>query len=216
MPKPRTEWAINPDRIVRDVVVIGGSAGSYSAITTILTGLPVDFPAIVGVVIHRGAQSRSDWSLSLGRNSMLDVREGKEGELLGSGHVYIAPNDRHMTFVAGRIKIDSGPPEHFTRPAVNPLFVSAALQFGPRVVGVVLSGCGSDGTSGLVAISHAKGLSLIQLPSEAEQPSMPTSAAVHDHVQASLHIDEIAGVLIALVHGSALSGPSPWASVEMN
>jgi two-component system, chemotaxis family, protein-glutamate methylesterase/glutaminase len=199
------EHAINSEGIVRDVIVLGGSAGSYQAIVDILGSLPAGLPAIVGVVLHRGAQSSRDWSVSLGRKAVIDVREGKHGTMLYNGSAYIAPSDHHMMFQAGLVRLDGGPKQHFTRPAVNPLFKSAAAQYGTRVVGVVLSGCGADGSDGLRAISEAGGVSLIQKPSEAEAPSMPKHAARYDHVQASLSVDDIAGVLVALAHGAKVA-----------
>ncbi|HEX6275438.1 MAG TPA: chemotaxis protein CheB [Polyangiaceae bacterium] len=104
--------------------------------------LPENLPAFVGVVIHRGAVSKSDWSDTLGSKTKLRVVEPANGERLTRGVVYIAPSDCHMTFGQGRVSLDHQPKEHFTRPAVDPLFVSAADAYGPRVVAVILTGGG--------------------------------------------------------------------------
>jgi two-component system, chemotaxis family, protein-glutamate methylesterase/glutaminase len=196
--------AINHQRIVRDVIVLGGSRGSHAPLISILASLPADFPAIVGVVLHRGPSSFYDWAVTLGQKSHLQVTDGVQGELLKKGCVYLAPSDRHMTFADGRIQLATGAKEHYTRPAVDPLFLSAAQEYGQRVVGVVLSGGGEDGTLGLLAITRGGGLSLIQRPSEAERVSMPEHAARHDHVNAALHVDEIGEVLVALARGAAV------------
>lgn len=192
---------INPEGIVRDVIVVGASAGGIRAVIEVLSRLPADLPAFMGVVIHRGAHSTSDWSEVLGMKSELRVIEPVDGAPLVAGIVYLAPADRHMTFANNRIALDGGAKEHGTRPAVDPLFSSAALAYGPRVVGVVLSGGGHDGMRGLLDVTSAGGVSLVQNPSEAESASMPEYAIAHDHVQAALTLDEIGDALVLLSRG---------------
>jgi two-component system, chemotaxis family, protein-glutamate methylesterase/glutaminase len=196
---------INPLNIVRDVVVIGASAGVHSAVIEILSRLPEDLPAFLGVVIHRGATSKSNWSHSLGSKTKLKVVEPTSGDLLARGVVYIAPDDCHMTFDSGRVSLDRGVKEHFTRPAVDPLFVSAAHAYGPRVVAVVLTGGGHDGTPGLLHVANAGGLCLVQKPSEARYPSMPEYAIARAHVCAALTVDKIGDALVLLTRGSAVA-----------
>jgi two-component system chemotaxis response regulator CheB len=200
--EPRT--TLNPLHIVRDVIVIGASAGGHSAVVEILSRLPEDLPAFIGVVIHRGAVSSSNWSLSLGHKTKLRVMEPANGDLLTRGVVYVAPSDCHMTFVADRISLDREAKEHFTRPAVDPLFISAARAYGERVVAVVLSGGGHDGMQGLLHVTTANGLCLVQKPSEAEHTSMPEYAIAHDHVRAALTADEIGDALALLARGRAV------------
>ena len=106
-----------------------------------------------------------------------------------------------MKFAHRAIVLDGSAKDHHTRPAVDPLFMSAALAYGPRVVGVVLTGGGDDGTRGLVAITNAGGVSLVQKPSESDHASMPRSAIAHDHVFAALPIHEIGDVLARLARG---------------
>jgi two-component system chemotaxis response regulator CheB len=192
---------VNVGRIVRDVVVIGASAGGISAIAELLSALPGDLPAMIGVVIHRGAKAPSDWSVSLSKHTLLQVVEPANGTLLRQCVVYVAPSDHHMTFRHNAVFLDQKPQEHHTRPAVNPLFDSAALAYGPRVLGILLTGGGVDGTKGLQSITAASGLSLVQSPGEAPNPSMPMHALVHDHVSAALSIDELASAIVALAHG---------------
>lgn len=195
---------INPMNIVRDVIVIGASAGGHSAVVEILSRLPKDLPAFIGVVIHRGARSNSDWSHSLGHKTKLRVLEPADGDLLARGVVYIAPSDCHMTFAEDRVHLDHGAKEHFTRPAVDPLFISAARAYGKRVVAVVLTGGGHDGMQGLLHVTSAGGLCLAQKPSEAEHTSMPKYAIAHDHVRAALTVDEIGDALALLALGKAV------------
>ena len=196
---------INPLKIVRDVIVIGASAGGHSAVVEILSRLPKDLPAFIGVVIHRGAVSKSDWSHSLGSKTKLRVVEPASGDLLAPGVVYVAPSDCHMTFANDRVWLDHEPKEHFTRPAVDPLFISAARAYGPRVVAVVLTGGGHDGMQGLLHVTTAGGLCLVQKPSEAEHTSMPEYAIAHDHVRAALSVDEIGDALVLLAQGRVVA-----------
>jgi two-component system chemotaxis response regulator CheB len=195
---------LNPERIARDVIVVGASAGGIHAVIEMLSRLPADLPAFIGIVIHRGADSTSSWSGVLGMKTELRVVEPSHGDCLQRGLVYLAPADCHMTFDLERICLDRGAKEHHTRPAVDPLFASAALAYGPRVVGVVLTGGGHDGMQGLLDVTTAGGLSLVQKPSEAEHASMPEYAIAHDHVRAALTVDEIGDALVLLARGRAV------------
>lgn len=197
-----TVW-INSEKITRDVIVVGASAGGFRAVIELLSRLPAALPAFIGVVIHRGAASSSNWSATLGKMTELTVVEPTHGDMLKRGVVYIAPGDCHMTFESGHISLDGEPKQHHTRPAVDPLFSSAALAYGRRVVGVVLSGGGHDGMLGLLDVTNAGGLSLAQKLSEAEHTSMPAFAIAHDHVLAALTVDELGDALLLLVRGDA-------------
>ena len=195
---------INPEKVARDVIVVGASAGGIRAVIEMLSRLPEDLPAFIGVVIHRGADQTSDWSDMLGKKTKLRVVEPTDGDSLTRGVVYIAPADCHMKFERDRIDLDRGAKENYVRPAVDPLFTSAALAYGPRVVGVVLTGAGHDGMQGLVAIAKAGGLSLVQKPSEAEHTSMPEYAIAHGDVRAVLTIHEIGDALVLLARGGTV------------
>jgi len=196
--------SINPEGIVRDVIVMGASAGGIEAVIEILSRLPEDLPAFIGVVIHRGDKSASNWSQMLGKKTKLRVVEPASGDSLTRGFVYIAPSDCHMRFGHGKISLDRSAKEHHTRPAVDPLFMSAALAYGSRVVGVVLTGGGHDGMQGLLGVTNTGGLSLVQKPSEAQQASMPEYALARDHVRAALTVDEIGDVLVQLARGAVV------------
>ena len=140
----------------------------------------------------------------LGKKTKLRVVEPTDGDSLTRGVVYIAPADCPMKFERDRIDLDRGAKENYVRPAVDPLFTSAALAYGPRVVGVVLTGAGHDGMQGLVAIAKAGGLSLVQKPSEAEHTSMPEYAIAHGDVRAVLTIHEIGDALVLLARGGTV------------
>ena len=199
------EISINAEERARDVIVIGASAGGIEAGMEILSHFPADLPAVVGVVIHRGASSTSDWSYVLGMRSGIQVVEPAHGDRLSRSVVYIAPPDCHMIFDRGRVLLDYGPKQQHTRPAVDPLFTSAALSYGPRVVGVVLTGGGQDGVQGLVDIHAAGGLALVQSPVEAEHASMPIHALTRDHVDAVLQLARIGDALVQLARGASVT-----------
>jgi len=198
-----TVW-INPEKIARDVIVVGASAGGIRAVIEMLSRIPADLPAFIGIVIHRPASSTTNWSDALGVKTKLRVVEPANGDALTRGVVYLAPADCHMTFADEHIVLDGGIKEHHTRPAVDPLFSSAALAYGPRVVGVVLSGGGHDGMQGLLDVTTAGGLSLVQAPSEAQVDSMPEYSIANDHVRAALKVADIGDAIALLAGGGAV------------
>ena len=149
-----------------------------------LLGLPPDFGGSVFVVSHVGPH-RSHLPEVLSHAGPLPARHAQDGEKILPGIIYIAPPDRHMLVSRDAIRLSRGPRQHFTRPAIDPLFRSLAQAFGPRVVGVVLSGFGSDGARGLSEIRQAGGVAVIQEPAAALYPEMPRNAA------ASVRIDHV-------------------------
>lgn len=152
----------------RDIVVIGGSAGSIEALQTLVAALPSTLPAAILVVVHMSADSPGLLPEILDRVSQLPVAAATDRAPLRSGHIYVAPPDQHLLVEPGWMRLTRGPKENRFRPAIDPLFRSAAYAFGPQVIGVVLSGMLDDGTAGLWAI--------VQEPSDARYPSMPESA----------------------------------------
>src|SRR5262245_2784933 len=195
---------INEARISRDLIVIGASAGGVLAITALLERLPHDLPAAVAIVLHRSPFHETQLPLVLGRHSDLLVTEPLDGDPLERGTVYIAPRDQHMRVERDVIRLDRGPKQHRTRPAVDPLFHSASTIYGPRVVGVILSGMGSDGVSGLITIKANGGISLVQSPAEAQFPVMPSRALKEDDVDGSLPVLGIAEALVVLAAGGVV------------
>jgi len=161
----------------RDIVVLGASAGGIEAITTILADLSVDLPAAVFIVVHVAPQSPGHLAGIFDRAGPLPVQNAHQGQTFSTGRVYVAPPDRHLLLGAnGRILLSRGPRENRSRPAIDPLFRSAALAFGPRVIGVVLSGGLDDGCAGLRGIKMCGGTTIVQDPTDAVADSMPRNA----------------------------------------
>src|SRR5262249_35077317 len=130
---------LNPEGIARDVIVVGASAGGVVALTQLFEALPGDIPALIGVVLHRST-SAGELVHVLGRRSRLPVIEPSNHCIAKQGVIYLAPPDHHLLFDEGGVTIQRGPKEHGTRPAVDPLFRSAAAAYERRVVGVLLTG----------------------------------------------------------------------------
>jgi two-component system chemotaxis response regulator CheB len=192
---------INPDGRARDVFVIGASAGGVPALMHLLSKLPGDLPAIAGLVLHRTPYHETQLPYVLGRHAVVPVVEPADGTPLEQGVVYVAPRDQHLLFHGGHARLSRGPREHMTRPAIDPLFRSATAAYGPRVVGVLLTGFGGDGVPGLIKIKEAGGVTLVQDPREAAHPTMPRRAIAEDDVDAVLPLDGIAAALIELASG---------------
>jgi two-component system chemotaxis response regulator CheB len=197
--------ALNWQGVKRDVIVIGASAGGVEALGRLFSMLPRDLPAIIGCVMHRG-MIPSQLASVLGRQSSLPIREPPSGEAVQRGVIYLAPPDQHLLFTPHGVEVSRGPREHSTRPAVDPLFRSAAATYGDRVVGLLLTGAGQDGMRGMIAIAQSQGLTLVQDPEDAYMPHMPLSAIQGDHVQGSFPLDGLPGVLATLAEGGAVDG----------
>lgn len=197
------------------MVVIGASAGGVRALLHLLPGLSADFPAPVLVVLHIGAH-RSHLAELLDTRGPNRAVVAQNGVVPEPGTIYIAPPDTHLLLENGALRLFRGPKEHHARPAINPLFRSAALELGPRVIGVVLTGMLDDGAAGLHAIKTCGGTTVVQDPADAAEPSMPNSAlaaTTPDHV---LKLDAMANLLnnlVKSVDGADVPAPS-WLQVE--
>lgn len=168
-----------------DVFVIGASAGGIDPLLEIVAGLPVDLPAAVLIVVHTAADSDGHLPKILNRVSRLPIAFAVDGERIERSKVYLAPADLHMLVTPKGISLNRGPRENGFRPAIDPLFRTAARVFGRRVTGIVLSGALDDGTYGLQLIKAAGGAAVVQDPEEAQVAAMPLSALRHvaiDHV----------------------------------
>jgi len=177
-----------------------GFVGGLEALTAVLRGLPADFDAALFIVQHIGAWP-SLLPEILSRIGTLPTAHARDGEPIEHGRVYIAPPDYHMVLERDCVRLDSGPKEHHTPPAADPLFRSAAATYGPRVVGVVLTGGDSDGTKGMQAITNSGGVGIVQEPDEAKVPDMPENAMKYDKPNYSLSVGSIAPLLIELRYG---------------
>lgn len=183
----------------RDIVVIGASAGGVEAVAALAGALPRDLAAAVFVVVHFPAHATSVLPRIISRRGGLRAEHAVDGAPIVPGCVYVAPPDRHLLVERGHMRLVRGPRENNARPAVDPLFRSAARAYGARVVGVVLTGNLDDGTAGLMAIRSAGGLTVVQSPEDALYPGMPTSAIANVDVQHVLPLPEIAALLAARV-----------------
>ena len=191
----------------KDIIVIGASAGGVDALVRLCQEFPADFPGTVFVTQHISPSSRSMLPRLLDRSGPLPVIAPVDGQLFERGHIYVAVPDHHLLLRPdSMLLVRRGPYENRTRPAINALFRSAAISYGARVIGVVLTGLLDDGTDGLIAIKAAGGSSLVQDPDEAQWPSMPRNALNRDHVDRSVRIAELPELLSRMVSEEA--GPS--------
>jgi two-component system chemotaxis response regulator CheB len=159
----------------RDIIVIAASSGGLTALKTLLSAWSPDLRASVFIVMHIGAQP-SVLPEILGKDCALPVKHAEDGEPIKQAVVYIAPPDKHILLQDGTIHLSSAPKENFVRPAADPLFRSAAINYGSRVVGVVLTGELDDGAAGLRSVRACGGAAAIQEPTECPAPSMPINA----------------------------------------
>lgn len=181
-----------------DIIVIGASAGGVEATSRLVRDLPRSLPAAVFVVVHMPEDASSMLAHIFGRAGPLPAHPAVDGQPVVPGHIYVAVPDRHLLVNRGYIRVVHGPRENRTRPAVDPLFRTAALAYGPRVIGVVLTGALDDGTAGLLAIKRRGGLAVVQDPRDALMPSMPESALEYVDVDAVLPLDQIGARLAEL------------------
>ena len=170
------------DNSRRNIVVIGTSAGGVEALRALFAVLPADSAASYFVVLHMPAHSPSQLDRILQKVTPMHVAFARDRQLIMPNTVYVAAPDRHMVLEGDRVRITRGPKECRARPAIDVLFRSAAVSFGPRVIGVILTGSLDDGTAGLWQIKDRKGLAFVQDPADAPYSSMPESALEHVEV----------------------------------
>jgi two-component system, chemotaxis family, protein-glutamate methylesterase/glutaminase len=187
----------------RDLIVIGTSTGGVEALSKVVSELPSGFPATIFVVCHIPAGYRSILPEILSRSGPLLAIHPTDGEPFYPGHVYVAPPDRHLLLGPdGRMRLSREARENNHRPAVDPLFRSAARHYGPRVIGVVLTGALHDGAAGLLAIRRSGGLGVIQDPSDATLASMPLNAAQVAGADYVVPISRLTPLLVNIVQES--------------
>src|SRR5947209_3917375 len=183
-----------------NIIVVGASAGGVEALVTLVRSLPADLPAAVFIVLHIPAQSSSLLPEILTRSGPLVAFHPKDGGTIEQGKIYVASPDHHLMIARGSVRVVHGPKENRHRPAIDPLFRSAANMYKQRVIGVVLTGSLDDGTAGLLAIKQSGGLAVVQSPEDALYPSMPVHAMEHVKVDYVRPMREIGALLVRLVH----------------
>jgi two-component system chemotaxis response regulator CheB len=186
-----------------DIIAIGTSAGGVEALKRVVGDLPHHLPASIFVVLHLPPQYPSSLPAILARSNGWHAAHAKDGEPIRRGHIYIAPPDRHLLVERGRVKVIRGPRENRFRPAVDPLFRTAARAYGPRVIGVILTGALDDGAAGLYFIKECGGLTVVQDPRDAIVSDMPRHALENVEVDHCLPLAQIPKALADLVHRPA-------------
>lgn len=180
------------------IIVIGASTGGFEAFKTIVKNLPADFNASIFIVWHMSPNIRGVLPGVLNNMNSIYAAHAYDKELIKPNRIYIAPPDHHLLIEEGRVRVTHGPKENRFRPAVDPLFRSAAYTYGNRVIGVVLSGGLDDGTAGLWRIKYSGGIAIVQDPNDAEVSSMPENALREVKVDYVLPVAEIAGSLVKI------------------
>jgi two-component system chemotaxis response regulator CheB len=183
------------------IVVIGASAGGLGALTTLIQQLPKEFSAPVLIVMHISPDATGDVLLNaLNKYGKLKCVHAVHGKPVKAGYVYLAPSDHHLMIEeSGLLHVTKGAQENRSRPGIDPLFRSAAVAFGNRVTGIILTGYLDDGTAGLIAIQRCGGTCIIQDPNEAEYPDMPKNALNQVKVDYCVPIAEMGGILAMLM-----------------
>jgi two-component system chemotaxis response regulator CheB len=189
----------------RDIVVVGASAGGISTLKELVRLLPADFPAALCIVLHMNRSTESLLPQILARSGPLPVSFADDQGEIRTGHIYVAPPDLHLLVESDRMRLVRGPRENRHRPAIDVLFRSAAWAFGPRVVGVVLTGFLDDGAAGLWAIKTCGGVTVVQDPADALHHDMPANAARAIDVDYSLPVAQIGPLLVRLA-GERIDG----------
>jgi two-component system, chemotaxis family, protein-glutamate methylesterase/glutaminase len=211
-PRIRAEYSsahyVSTCRVNRPhAIVIGASSGGVAALLELAAALPKALDAVIGMVLHVGSRYSMLPELLSARAAMRAVHP-QDGQQLVPGTIYVAPPDFHMLFTADQVRLSRAARENHARPAVDPLFRSAALAWRERAIGVVLTGDLDDGTAGLAAIKQCGGKAIVQDPATAVQPSMPASALENVAVDHCLPLARIPETLLQLV-GQTPPQPAP-------
>jgi len=183
----------------RDIVVIGASMGGVEALRTLISQLPAHLPAAVFLVLHIPPWRPTRLHEVLGRAGQMPAVLAQDGGAIQHGKIYVGPPDHHLLVENGRLRVVKGPKENRQRPAIDPLFRSAAIAYGPRVIGVLLTGNLDDGTAGLWQVKHTGGVTVIQDPADAPFPGMPANALANVEVDHSVPLAKMANLIVRLV-----------------
>ncbi len=180
------------------IIVIGASAGGFEAFKKIIRALPADFQTPIFIVWHMAPDIRGILPQVLNKENSIPAANAYDNEEIKPNRIYIAPPDYHLLIERGKVRITHGPKENRFRPAVDPLFRSAAYEYGSSVIGVILSGALDDGSAGLWAVKHYGGIAIVQNPMDAEVPSMPENAMRQVNVDYCVGVSELPALLVRL------------------
>jgi len=183
----------------RDVIAIGASAGGIEVLLEMVRELPADLPAAVFVVVHVPPTHISSLPELLSQRGGLPAKHPLHDERITPGCIYVAPPDNHLLVRQGSMEVVRGPKENGHRPAADALFRTASMAYGPRVIGVVLSGYGDCGTAGMMSIKARGGTAIVQAPEAAQVPEMPRSVLARVPVDHQIHPAALPGLLARLV-----------------
>jgi len=189
-----------------DIVVVGASSGGLEVLRKLVTQLPANFPAALFIVWHISPEHPSILPEILDQGCPLLVRHASDRETIQPGRIYVAPPDHHLLVEPGHVRVTRGPRENRFRPSVDVLFRSAARAYGPRVIGVVLTGALDDGAAGLYAVKQQGGQAVVQDPREALYPSMPIQAMKAVAVDHCVPMGELAALLTRLTNDTTEKG----------
>ncbi|HEX8331067.1 MAG TPA: chemotaxis protein CheB [Segetibacter sp.] len=184
---------------VRDIVVVGASAGGVEALKELVRGLPKDFKGSIFIVLHVPSYSETRLPWILTKACDIEAVLPDDGEEIQPGKIYVAPNDHHMLLQEGRVVVKKGPKENRFRPAIDALFRSAAYVYGSRVIGIILSGLLDDGASGLWTIKQQKGIAIVQKPDDAEQPQLPKNVLQYADADYTVAASDMGPLIAGLV-----------------
>lgn len=194
----RAEPVGKPEAVTRDINVIGASAGGIDALQRLVSLLPPDYAGALFVVQHLSPEAGSELPAILNRYGPPPAVRAEDGMPIEQSRIHVAPPDHHLLLERDVMRVVRGPRENRHRPAIDPLFRSAAWAYGPRVVGVVLTGYLDDGTAGLWAIKSCGGTTIVQEPEDAQYPDMPVNALMHNRIDYRLRLHEIPALLVRL------------------
>jgi two-component system chemotaxis response regulator CheB len=191
----------------RDIIAIGASVGGVEALSNLVAQFPEDLAATIFIVQHVSPTATGQLAQILNRAGPLPATMAQDGESFELGHIYVAPPDHHLLVKQDCLRVTRGLRENRVRPAIDPLFRSAAVAHGARVIGIVLTGLQNDGTSGLLAIKRCGGIAKVQDPTDALYPAMPLNALEQVEVDSCVPVLKMGAILYRLVQEPAAETP---------
>src|SRR4051812_33669346 len=194
--------------MTENIIVVGASAGGVNALQRLVHGFPADLPAAVLVVLHSSPEGPALLGSILNSTGPLPACNATDGQTIESGHIYVAPPDQHLLCEGQHLRLWRGPKENLHRPCINVTFRSASDEYGPRVIGAVLTGTLDDGTAGLWSIRKHGGIVIVQNPADAEYSEMPRNVLKHVPVDHCVDISDM-GNLIATLICKTVKGEQP-------